>query len=130
MTENYFVSLIYFVMNYVYMSSVLNLACYVPGMLLSVKRMQQLLTQNETRNSYHLILKGCVVQLIPLNMCCPKGVNFSFQLTFTDVPKIKEMVYNLLAKIFAFLPTLFSHPFSNGEVSVRKKRLHNHPSGQ
>lgn len=49
---------------------------------------------------------------------------------FTNVPKIKEMLYNWLSKIFAFLPTLFPHPFSNGHVSVWNERLNNHLSGE
>ena len=41
--------------------------------------------------------------------------------TFPNVPKIKKMIDNWLAKFSTLLATFFSHPLSNGSMAVRDK---------
>ena len=41
--------------------------------------------------------------------------------TFPNVPKIKKMIDNWLAKFSTLLATFFSHPLSNGSMAVGDK---------
>jgi len=52
------------------------------------------------------------------------------ELTFANVPKVKEMVYNWFSKCTASSWQFFPHPFGNGSMSVRYKGSNNDASGQ